>query len=218
MAKRFITTELFKDAWYMDLPNKYKLFWIFLLTDCNHCGVWQVNYKVASFYVGEHLEPSECERILSDRISKINDNKYWFIPKFIEFQYGETLSRKNRAISKVIDGLESDGLLKYIPKIKIIEGTSKPLTSTYQGVKEKEQVKEEVKHKHGEYNHVLLTDAQKEKLITDFGQNGFDGLVKKLDEGIEMKGYKYKNHNLAIRSWAKKDSKESGSGLLGDMV
>jgi predicted RNA-binding Zn-ribbon protein involved in translation (DUF1610 family) len=28
-------------------------------------------------------------------------------------------------------------------------------------------------------------------------------MIKELDEGIEAKGYKYKNHNLAIREWKK---------------
>jgi hypothetical protein len=26
-------------------------------------------------------------------------------------------------------------------------------------------------------------------------------MIKELDEGIERKGYKYKNHNLALRKW-----------------
>ena len=28
-------------------------------------------------------------------------------------------------------------------------------------------------------------------------------MIKELDEGIEAKGYKYKNHNLTIREWKK---------------
>lgn len=58
-----------------------------------------------------------------------------------------------------------------------------------------------VKHKYGEFKHVLLTDDEKERLITDFGQDIFDKCIVKLDEYIEMKGYKARNHNLCIRKW-----------------
>lgn len=69
-----------------------------------------------------------------------------------------------------------------------------------------EQKPKEVKHKYGEYKHVLLTDDQKEKLKEKFGNKKAQDLVKELDEGIELKGYKYKNHYLAILKWAKKPS------------
>ena len=57
----------------------------------------------------------------------------------------------------------------------------------------------DIKHHHGEYQHVLLTDKEYEKLQQDF--SNCDELIKYLDEYIEMKGYKAKNHNLAIRKW-----------------
>lgn len=61
--------------------------------------------------------------------------------------------------------------------------------------------KKDTKHKYGEYNHVLLTDKERERLINDFGEDVTHDAIKYLDEYIEMKGAKYKNHNLAIRKW-----------------
>jgi len=61
--------------------------------------------------------------------------------------------------------------------------------------------KKPLKHKYGEYKKVLLTDEQKEKLIKDLGENLFSKCITFLDEYIEEKGYKSKNHNLAIRRW-----------------
>lgn len=136
----------------MDLPNKYKLFWLFLITDCDHVGIWQVNYKVASFYVGDHLEPAECERILKDRIIKINDGKYWFIPKFIEFQYGVNLSTKNRALISVIENLKKNDLLKFLPGINIKEAPSKELTSSLEAAKDKDKDKDKDKVKDKDLN------------------------------------------------------------------
>lgn len=57
------------------------------------------------------------------------------------------------------------------------------------------------KHKHGEYKHVLLTDAELDNLKEDYGTQKALDAIKYLDEYIEMKGYKAKNHNLAIRKW-----------------
>ena len=58
-----------------------------------------------------------------------------------------------------------------------------------------------VKHKYGEYQHVLLTDDENGKLITEYGNTMTDKLIKFLDEYIEMKGYKARNHYLAIKKW-----------------
>ena len=54
---------------------------------------------------------------------------------------------------------------------------------------------------YGEYKHVLLTKDQFEKLVSDFGEKETLDAIKFLDEYIEMKGYKAKNHNLALRKW-----------------
>ena len=55
------------------------------------------------------------------------------------------------------------------------------------------------KRKYGEYQNVLLTDKEYEKLHDDY--LNADDLIKFLDEYIEEKGYKSKSHNLAIRRW-----------------
>ena len=57
------------------------------------------------------------------------------------------------------------------------------------------------KHKKGEYGHVLLTDEQEEKLFDEYGEILTAKAIVFLDEYIEMKGYKAKNHYLAIRKW-----------------
>lgn len=65
---------------------------------------------------------------------------------------------------------------------------------------QKKKPKEE-KHKYGEYQHVFLTDRQHEKLINDYGEFEVQNAIKFLDEYIQMKGYKAKDHNLALRKW-----------------
>jgi len=57
----------------------------------------------------------------------------------------------------------------------------------------------------GEFKHVLLTKEEYQNLLKKWGKNFLAHMIKILDEGIELKGYSYKNHNLAIQKWAKKE-------------
>lgn len=75
---------------------------------------------------------------------------------------------------------------------------------------EDKQIKKEIKHKHGEYNHVLLTETEYKKLTELWGEQELSRMIKILDEGIETKGYKYKSHYLAIKKW--KDNEKTQNG------
>lgn len=57
------------------------------------------------------------------------------------------------------------------------------------------------KHKHGEYKNVLLSDEELDKLKNEYGDKKTEQAIKYLDEAIEMKGYKYKSHYLALKKW-----------------
>lgn len=71
----------------------------------------------------------------------------------------------------------------------------------YENENDNDVKKKEPKHTHGEYSHVLLTDTEFDRLISDYGMDMTEAAVKLLDEYIEEKGYKSKSHNLAIRRW-----------------
>lgn len=71
----------------------------------------------------------------------------------------------------------------------------------------------EPKHKYGEYQHVMLTDTERNKLMDEYGEAETSAAIKFLDEYIEEKGYKSKSHNLAMRRWvfdAVKKEKQKG--------
>ena len=59
----------------------------------------------------------------------------------------------------------------------------------------------EPKHKYGVYKNILLTDKELQKLKEEF--DNWEEVINYVDEAIEMKGYKYKSHYLAIRKWFK---------------
>lgn len=63
--------------------------------------------------------------------------------------------------------------------------------------------KKEPKKKYGEYQNVRLTNDEATKLHEKFGDDAVQ-IVNYFDEQIEMKGYKYKSHYLAILNWGAK--------------
>lgn len=59
----------------------------------------------------------------------------------------------------------------------------------------------EPKHRYGEYQHVLLTDTEIDKLKNEYGTQLTDEAVTFLDSYIEEKRYKANSHYLSIRRW-----------------
>ena len=71
--------------------------------------------------------------------------------------------------------------------------------------------KNEVRHQYGEYKHVLLSDTEYSKLLADWGEEKLKHMIQVLDEGIEAKGYKYKNYAMALRTWEKNEKQYRSS-------
>lgn len=60
---------------------------------------------------------------------------------------------------------------------------------------------EKIRHKRGEYGHVLLSDDEIERLGKDYSENIAQRAIQFLDEYMQMHGKSYKDCNLAIRKW-----------------
>lgn len=61
------------------------------------------------------------------------------------------------------------------------------------------------KHKHGEYQNVLLTDDELKKLQAEIP--GYEDFIGRLSEYMASTGKKYKSHYATIRSWARREQK-----------
>ena len=105
MSKRFTDTDKWDDPWYMELPVKYKLFWVFMLDNCSPAGIYKINIRLASFQIGEPFEESEIKRVFAERIFEIAPGK-WFVKKFIKYQYG-TLSENCKPHQPIIKELRN---------------------------------------------------------------------------------------------------------------
>ena len=61
-----------------------------------------------------------------------------------------------------------------------------------------------IRHKYGNYQNVLLSDDDLEKLKTEFPED-WQNRIERLSEYMASSGKSYKNHLATIRSWARKD-------------
>lgn len=67
--------------------------------------------------------------------------------------------------------------------------------------KVKEKKVKETKYKYGEFENVLLTTKEYERLVDEFGIETFDKIINFFSPYIIEKKYKSESHNLAIRRW-----------------
>lgn len=65
-----------------------------------------------------------------------------------------------------------------------------------------------IRHKYGEYNNVLLTDEDYQKLITEFPTD-YEERIERLSSYIASTGKSYKNHLATIRNWARNENKKT---------
>lgn len=70
--------------------------------------------------------------------------------------------------------------------------------------KNKSISKKSPRHKYGEYQNVLLSDDDLEKLKAEFPAD-WDQRIQRLSEYMASSGKSYKNHLATIRNWARRD-------------
>ena len=108
MAKRFVDTEMFSDDWFMDLSKDGKIMWFYLITMCDHAGIFKLNERLCKFHTGI-TDPASVIEQLGNRIIRVKEQLY-FIPKFIEFQYPNFPNSRVMQQQSAVTILEKYGL------------------------------------------------------------------------------------------------------------
>ena len=142
MAKRFLDSSLFEKRWFRKLPSNIKLFYFYMLTKCDHAGMYDVDLELAEFQIGMEIDKDNILKYIGEHIEIIKDDK-WFIKKFPEFQYG-VLNPKVKAHASVIKILEKNNCL---------EGFSNSLQRVQD--KDKDKVKNKKKENKVELHEIL---------------------------------------------------------------
>ncbi len=189
MAKRMTDSTKWSKPFIRTMKAPYKLLWIYILDECDHAGIWQVDFDCAELKTGEKLNIEEAIKFFVGKISIIDDGQKWFIKDFIEFQYGE-LDPTNRVHNSAIKILTRYNLLDESYKIK-------PLTTPLQGSKDKDKDKYKDKDK-GKDN------SEKSKLIFPFNSPEF---LQSWEALLTTKNWK-KKEEVTLQASLKKLSKE----------
>jgi hypothetical protein len=110
MAKRFTDTEKWKDDWYLSLNNDYRQIWLWLLDNCNHAGLCKRSLTLLNIMNNTKITEDDLLEVFQNRIMVYQD--YWFIPKFIFFQYGnDFLTSNSNAVVSAIKSMIQYGII-----------------------------------------------------------------------------------------------------------
>lgn len=121
MAKRFTDTELFDKAWFMDLSLKHKCLWEYLAKKCNHAGIIEINFKLATAQIGTEIELDDL-KVFGTRLLQLDGNTF-FITTFYKEQYG-VLNSKVKAHAAALKILTEWGLVDFV-EFKITQDIDK---------------------------------------------------------------------------------------------
>lgn len=106
MAKRFTDSQKWKKTYFKGLSTVNKLFFLYILDDCDHAGIWNVEIDVAQLRIGEKLDIDSIKSQLGKHLFIFDEGSKWFLPGFIAFQYG-VLNEGVNAHKSVINILKS---------------------------------------------------------------------------------------------------------------
>lgn len=116
MAKRFTATEKWDKEWFQSLKPKHKCLWQYLCDKCDVAGIWDANFTLATFSIGESVSEADL-KVFGDRIIAVQTGKF-FLTDFIKFQYG-TLSENCKPhipILKILKKYQIDLIHDRLPK------------------------------------------------------------------------------------------------------
>jgi len=198
MADAFIKLhrKLLDWEWYDD-PNTFRLF--------IHC-LLKANWKAANWH-GLEIQPGQFVTSLATLSEETQLSVRQVRVALDHLIMTKELTNKSHSKFRIIT-VNNWNLYQVSDKQSDKQVTKKRQTNDkqvttieeYKEEKEEEELKN-IKHIYGEYSHVRLTDDERDRLFKDYGESETLEAIKFLDEYIQMKGYKAKDHNLALRKW-----------------
>lgn len=192
-------TDKWKKRFLRELKPQHKLLWFYILDDCNHAGIWDVDIEVASIRVGEELIYDMLPQAFLDKIVIFDNGDKWFIPDFIDFQYGE-LNPNSNVHKSVIALLEKYNLQGYVKGSQGVETTPQDKDKDKDIVKVKAKVKRFTKPTVvdiAEYCIERNNSVDAEKFYDYYSSNGW-----KVGKN-PMKDWK-----ASVRTWEKNNTQE----------
>ena len=206
----------------MENGKDYILFYLkMLLESIDHEGELRFsetipyNEKMLSVITNTNIDivRSAMKVFLDLKMIEIFDDSTIYMTEVLKLTGSETASaerkRKSRRMQKLLSECdnvtnESDIIQKSHTEIEL--ELEKELDKDIDIIKSDKPTKPK-RHKYGEYNNVLLSDDELEKLKSEYPD--WEERIERLSEYIAQKGNKYKSHYVTIKAWARKDKEHT---------
>ncbi len=243
MAKRFTDNEKWKKQFFKGLSTVNKLFFLYILDDCDHAGLWHVEPEIAEIRIGEKIDIDLAKKELGKHIVEVDNGEKWFIPSFVEFQYGN-LNPSVNAHKSVINQLGKRGLMDFYEQFKNSSATvNEQLNNCSRTVlykyKDQDKDKDKDKDKETEIHSIQkfiaenlpnvskldkqLTSDQCNELLKNYPEEKIKDKLMSMENFDKTKKKKYTSVYLTCREWLKRDSdltktnyeKNNGYGSIG---
>lgn len=176
--KKFTDSNLWEEDWFLSLPLKYLLLFIYIKDTCDFCGIWKTNKIKIEFLMKEKAGSINLEEAYAlynsdkQRFIEVAPNK-WLLLDYFSFQYGNKINIKNpvhRAIVKEYEKLNID--------LSLIRGLGEDSETSPGGLGEdSERTKDKEKDKDNNYNKIKDKEKEykeKEKKLTSFRKLVFE--------------------------------------------
>jgi len=198
MAKRMTDTDKWKKRFLKDLNYANKLLWLYILDDCNHAGIWDIDLEVASIRIGLEVDFIDLE-LFKDKIVIFDNNEKVFIPDFIDFQYGE-LNPNSNVHKSVIALLDKYNLQGYVKGLQGVQSTLQDKDKD----KDKDIVKAKVKR---------FVKPTIEEIIDYCNERNNDVDADKFYDYYSSNGWKVgknamKDWKASVRTWEKNTTQQ----------
>ena len=195
-----------------------KLLYLYLLTNphTNLCGCYEISISQMSAEIGFKRETiiKLLKRLQDVHQSVIYSEDTKEVLLLNWHKYNWTSSEKfKKPLMKEISMIKDTSFRTYLENISKGEDTvsipyrygidTTVTVSVTDTVSESINNNKPVKHKHGEYKNVMLTDAELAKLKEEFPAD-WEKRIEDLSFYIKSTGKKYSDHLATIRNWGRK--------------
>ena len=198
MSKRYTDTDKWKKIWFRKLKNDHKVFWMYVLDQCDHAGIWEVDFELASYFCNG-IKETEIRETFVKQYHEFDDGKRWFIKDFIEFQY-RGLDESNRVHNSVINILKRYGLFKGLIR-PLHEAKDKDIYKD----QAKDQDKDKEKGKNSKKNQLKKIESELNILQAEFDTVDVSIEFDKFQDYLKANGKRYANYKSAFRNWLRSD-------------
>jgi hypothetical protein len=185
MGKRFTATEKWNDGWFLGLSKENKLIWCYILDTCTNGGRWIKNFKMLNFCCDSNITEKDFKGIFDGRI--IGFDGFFFIPKFLRFQYPKGLNSLKPAIISVRNEVLQYNLL---PIIKQSLGNDYLIIKDKDTDKDKDKDKDKEKEKDKEKDNIdfeQIWSKYPNKVGRKAAQRHFEVSIKTSEDFIKIK-------------------------------